>query len=142
MVWISPGAFVMGSPAMEAGRKSDEGPETKVRLSRGYWLGRTKVTIGQWRAVMGTGIRDQVNDMLHEDRVYDFGDRKAVLRDFMHFDPNDPEKIMANEWDSLPMYFVSWGDAVDFCKTLTARERASGRLPPGYVYDLPTRKHG
>jgi formylglycine-generating enzyme required for sulfatase activity/acetyl esterase/lipase len=138
MVWIRPGSFVMGSPAMETGRKTDEGPETEVKLSRGYWLGKTEVTIGQWRAVTGMGIRDQVDSMLHDDRVYDFGGRKAVLRDFMHFDPHDPEKIMANEGDSLPMYFVSWSDAVNFCKKLTDRERAAGRLPEGYVYHLPT----
>jgi len=56
----------------------------------------------------------------------------------MHFDPNEPDKIMANEGDSLPMYFASWNDAVAFCHRLTEQERAAGRLPEGYVYNLPT----
>lgn len=138
MMWIKPGTFLMGSPASETGRKADEGPETEVTLSKGYWLGKTEVTIGQWKAVTGHSLRDQVISMLNDDTVYDFGGTRGLLRDFMHFDRNDPDKIMANEDDSLPMYFVSWSNAVEFCKGLTKRERAAGRLPEGYEYNLPT----
>jgi len=54
MVWITPGAFLMGSPAMEAGRVDNEGPQTQVTLTKGFWLGECEVTQGQWRAVMGS----------------------------------------------------------------------------------------
>jgi formylglycine-generating enzyme required for sulfatase activity/acetyl esterase/lipase len=138
MLWVHPGTFIMGSPSSETGRKTDEGPETEVVLSKGFWLGKTEVTVGQWKAVTGYSLREQVIRMLHDDSVYDFGDRRALLRDFMHFDPNEPDKIMANEGDSLPMYFASWNDAVAFCHRLTEQERAAGRLPEGYVYNLPT----
>lgn len=37
-----------------------------------------------------------------------------------------------------PVDSVSWDDAEAFCATLTARERACGHLPAGYVYELPT----
>jgi formylglycine-generating enzyme required for sulfatase activity len=53
LVWIRPGEFVMGSPAGEEGRWNDEGPQTRVRLSKGYWLGKYPVTQGQWQALMG-----------------------------------------------------------------------------------------
>jgi len=33
---------------------------------------------------------------------------------------------------------VSWKYAVEFCKKLTEREKAAGRLPKGYEYRLPT----
>ncbi|MCF7708294.1 MAG: SUMF1/EgtB/PvdO family nonheme iron enzyme [Verrucomicrobia bacterium] len=39
---------------------------------------------------------------------------------------------------NLPVDNISWNDAVAFCNELTARERAAGRLPAGYVYRLPT----
>ena len=46
------------------------------------------------------------------------------------------EKIMGKELKySLE---VTWNDAVKFCKKLTAREQAAGRLPKGYEYRLPT----
>ena len=51
---IYPGEFTMGSPESEPHRSSDEGPQTRVVLTRGYWLGRTEVTQGQWEALMGT----------------------------------------------------------------------------------------
>lgn len=52
MFWISPGTFLMGSPDSEADRNSDEGPQTRVTHTRGFWLGQTEVTQAQWEAVM------------------------------------------------------------------------------------------
>ena len=49
--WIAPGGFVMGSPPGEAGRSDDEGPQTEVRISRGFWLGIFLVTQEEWKAV-------------------------------------------------------------------------------------------
>lgn len=54
MRWIEPGEFLLGSPANEASRGTDEGPQTRVRITRGYWIGKTEVTQAQWRIVMGT----------------------------------------------------------------------------------------
>ena len=53
MVWIGSGSFVMGSPAGERGRYADEGPQTRVTLTKGYWLGKHEVTQGEWVALMG-----------------------------------------------------------------------------------------
>ena len=53
-VWIEPGSFVMGSPESDEPRWETEGPQHRVTLTRGYWLGKYEVTQGQWSAVMGT----------------------------------------------------------------------------------------
>ena len=50
---IPPGSFWMGSPDREPYRYANEGPRHLVRLTRGFWLGRTPITGRQWQAVGG-----------------------------------------------------------------------------------------
>lgn len=103
MVFILPGTFTMGSPASEAGRFDDEGPQTRVTLTRGFWLGKYEVTQGQWQALMGSNPS--------------------------HF---------KNAGANAPVEQVSWNDAMTFCRKLTERERAAGRLSADLAYTLPT----
>ncbi len=50
--WIPPGTFLMGSPPGEANRFDNE-RQFRVKLTKGFYMGVTPVTQGQWRAVMG-----------------------------------------------------------------------------------------
>ncbi|MCL1993680.1 MAG: SUMF1/EgtB/PvdO family nonheme iron enzyme [Spirochaetes bacterium] len=52
-VRIPAGAFTMGSPANEAGRWGNEGPQRQVRISSGFWMGVYPVTQEEWIRVMG-----------------------------------------------------------------------------------------
>ena len=63
MVRISGGTFTMGSPANEAGRESDEGPQRQVTVNS-FYMGKYEVTQKEWKAVMGTnpGSRYGVGD--------------------------------------------------------------------------------
>ncbi len=49
--WVAPGRFRMGSPVEEAGRSNDEGPQTEVTISRGFWLGIVPLTQEEWKAI-------------------------------------------------------------------------------------------
>ncbi|HVU25701.1 MAG TPA: formylglycine-generating enzyme family protein [Opitutus sp.] len=139
LAWVPAGSFTMGSPADEPGRNADESPRTIVTISRGFWLGRNLVTIGQWKAVTGDGVREQLARHIADDTLYDLGGKKQTLRAYMNWPLDaDPAAYLANEEDDLPMYFVSWSDAMAFARRLTERERAAGRLPEGCVYTLPT----
>jgi sulfatase modifying factor 1 len=138
MVWIPEGSFTMGSPASEPFRRADESPQTKVTFKKGFWLGRTHVTIGQWKSVMRRDVRAQLMHLLDDDALYDLGGKRQTKRDYMNFSREKAAEYLANETAELPMYFVSWDDAMEFCRRLNALERAAGRLPAGYEYDLPT----
>ena len=50
-VWVPQGEFRMGSTSRHA--HSDEKPVSRVRISRGFWLGKYEVTQAPWQAVMG-----------------------------------------------------------------------------------------
>jgi formylglycine-generating enzyme required for sulfatase activity len=138
MAWIPPGSFTMGSPSSEALRHADESPQTKITLTKGFWLGRTHVTIGQWKAVMGRDVRAQLLYVIDDDAFYDLGGKRQTKRSYMNFSRAKADGYLANESEDLPMYFVSWDDAMEFCRRLNALEHAAGRLPAGYEYDLPT----
>ena len=103
LLWVAPGTFLMGSPADEPERNKAEGPQVRVTLTQGFWLGKTEVTQAQYEAVMG------VNPST--------------------FKSAGPE---------APVEHVSWSDAMTFCRRLTERERAAGRLPEGFAFTLPT----
>jgi len=51
MMYVAPQEFLMGSPAGEKGRLSNE-LQHRVRIAKGYWLGETAVTQWMWREVM------------------------------------------------------------------------------------------
>jgi len=53
LVAIPAGEFMMGSPETEIGRVGNE-TRHRVTLTKSFHLGRTEVTQGQWKAVMGT----------------------------------------------------------------------------------------
>ena len=51
LVPIPGGDYLMGSPESEKGRKPDEGPQHKVKISP-FWMGRTEVTWNEYELFM------------------------------------------------------------------------------------------
>jgi formylglycine-generating enzyme required for sulfatase activity len=96
LLLMSAGTFTMGSPASEKYRDDDE-TQHQVTLSKPFYMGRTEVTQGQWKKVMGT------EPWKGEDYV--------------------------QEGDDCPAVYISWDDAVAFCKKLSDMEGKTYRLP-------------
>src|SRR4051794_15966425 len=55
MVAIKGGEFLMGSPQQEKGRDSNEGPQTRVKISP-FWLGKYEVTWDEYEPFMITPV--------------------------------------------------------------------------------------
>ncbi len=53
LCWCPPGAFLMGSPAGELGRRDHEA-QAYVEITRGFWMGKYPVTQGEFATVTRT----------------------------------------------------------------------------------------
>ncbi|SBT07650.1 conserved exported hypothetical protein [Candidatus Accumulibacter aalborgensis] len=100
MVVIPAGSFDMGGSA------GDESPVHRVSV-RGFAMGRTEVTQGQWRAVMG----------------------------------NNPS-YFSNCGADCPVEQVSWNDAQDYVRKLSANTGKTYRLPSEAEWEYACRAGG
>lgn len=72
---IPVGKFLMGSPADEEGRQSDEGPQHEVTISKPFYLGVCEVTQEQYKAVIGSnpshfrGLHNPVENVSWDDAI-------------------------------------------------------------------------
>jgi formylglycine-generating enzyme required for sulfatase activity len=76
MVVIPAGTFLMGSPASEPGRKTDEGPQVSVRVPR-FAISRFETTWDEWAACVSAGVCQQ-----REDQGFGRGRRPVINVDW------------------------------------------------------------
>lgn len=55
MVVVPAGSFMMGSPASEEGRNSNEGPQRRVTIAQPFAVGKFEVTFAEWDACVSAG---------------------------------------------------------------------------------------
>jgi len=107
---LPPGEFKMGSPPSEADRRGDE-IQHRVRITKPFYLGVYEVTQREYQNVMGNNPS--------------------------HYSPGaaGKDQVRGLDTDQFPVENVSWDDAVEFCRKLSAlaAEQTAGR-----VYRLPT----
>lgn len=63
MVFIPPSTFTMGSPTNDLDASVTERPQTAALLTRGFWIGRTEVTQGEYLSVMNTNPSTFAGDL-------------------------------------------------------------------------------
>ena len=106
--WIPEGVFLMGSDDNDKQASGNEKPQHECTIPYGYWLARFPVTVAQFRLFL-------------EKNKTQPGDLKCL---------NGP----ANH----PVMWVSWHEAMAFCRWLTCRWQSQGFLPDGWVVTLPS----
>ena len=62
MIVIPAGSFIMGSPATEFGRSTDEGPQHKVTIDKPFAVSKFDVTFADWDACVSVGGCPRVSD--------------------------------------------------------------------------------
>ncbi|MEO6754724.1 MAG: SUMF1/EgtB/PvdO family nonheme iron enzyme [Chthoniobacteraceae bacterium] len=130
MAWIRPGDFTMGSPKDEGGRGTDE-LQHQVKITQGFWMGAFETTVDQWAAfASATGYRTEAER----------GDglTKIIRGQWLRDSDSSWKNPGFHQDGGYPAVGISWNDAIAFCRWLTEREHAAGRLPAGYQYALPT----
>ncbi|MHC6202215.1 formylglycine-generating enzyme family protein [Breznakiellaceae bacterium SP9] len=114
LVRIQGGTFTMGSPANEAGRYSDEGPQHQVTVS-GFYMSRTEVSVEDFRRyVQATGYK---TDAERSGGAYVWTDNKWVMK----ADASWKNPYGAQTKNS-PVTCVSWNDAVNYCNWKSRQE--------------------
>lgn len=126
MVVVPAGSFMMGSPDSEDERIRNEGPQHRVVFERGFALGRTEVTVGQFSAFINdTGYRTDA-EIAGRSRVYSLDTGRMDEENNINW-RHDYSGEDAD--DDLPVIHVSWRDATAYTSWLSDQTGRSYRLP-------------
>jgi formylglycine-generating enzyme required for sulfatase activity len=173
LVWIPPGDFALGSTAAErawaAGPEGkgraldwfDEGADPRrVHIHDGFWMGRTEVTVAQWRRFIAENQR-YLTSAEEAGQAWVFDRGRQVPREARL--PGGPDQRIERRWDTVgmgwkdiagkswrdpnhgfplredhPVTCLSWDDTVAFCEWVTRRLAAHPALDAGSVCRLPS----
>ena len=111
-VYIRGGTFTMGSPSDEVSRSGDEGPQHQVRLSD-FYMSRYEVTVAEFRRFVEDGYSTDAENN----------------QDALNWRHGVSRQLRSSSEDNHPVIYVSWNDAVKYCKWLSFKTGKSFRLP-------------
>ncbi len=139
MVVIPAGEFTMGSPAAEAGRGVDEGPQRQVAIAL-YALGRSEVTVAEFRR-----FADEAGYKTEAERDA----RQLGCSGFIYADPAaaNPGGPPVTSWrspgltqaESHPVLCVSWNDARAYAQWMSKKTGRRYRLPSEAEWEYAAR---
>jgi sulfatase modifying factor 1 len=160
VLYLPPGEFMMGSTpeerswatGIEGGatpgttRESFEGEARLTRIRHGLWMARTEVSVGQFRRfVEDSGYVTDAEKPGGRTQCFDPSwTGYQLTTSVVHpWSPMPGKSWRDPNWafpqqDNFPVVCVSWNDGRAFCRWLTDRERAAGRLGTDLEYRLPT----
>jgi formylglycine-generating enzyme required for sulfatase activity len=134
MVVVPAGEFSMGSPAAEAGRGVDEGPQRQVAIAQPFALGRGEVTVAEFRRfVEEAGYRTEAERDA----------RAQGCSGFIYEAGGQPVTSWRNpglaQADSHPVLCVSWNDARAYAQWLSKKTGKRYRLPTEAEWEYAAR---
>jgi len=135
-VVILAGSFMMGSPAVEKGRKDNEGPQHRVTFPRGFAMGQHEVTVAEFRE-----FADQARYKTDAERdrysmIYDQRSGRLPRRDDVNWKMNYEGRKAG---DDDPVVHVSWHDAQAYVNWLAQVTGKPYRLPSEAEFEYALR---
>jgi formylglycine-generating enzyme required for sulfatase activity/energy-coupling factor transporter ATP-binding protein EcfA2 len=139
LVEVSAGTFLMGSDSTDILADRDEKPQHTVEIPYTYWIGRTPVTVAQWRRFAEMGGYETERywtragwHFITNQPEGDADERAPLTRFF----PRAPRRLGAYRWtelqpgyDNLPISNISWFEAVAYCRWLSEATKQLFYLP-------------
>lgn len=116
MVKVAGGSFLMGCTSEQYDCDEDENNVRRVTLDE-YYIATTEVTQALWEAVMGTNIYQQRNK---------------------HYNDVSWARIYG-EGDDYPICYVSWEEALEFCRRLSDETGMTFTLPTEAQWEYAAR---
>ncbi|MBR5161103.1 MAG: SUMF1/EgtB/PvdO family nonheme iron enzyme, partial [Thermoguttaceae bacterium] len=121
---------------------SDLEKQHEVTLTKGFWMMETEVTVGMFKAfVAETGYKSVGNEIdsgaaslaASARRTYETGRMVPIEVKLSWNNPEFPQT------DSHPVVYVSWDDAVAFCKWLSKKTGLKIQLPTEAQWEFACR---
>ena len=129
-IWIKRGQFVMGAPPSDKLAEAGEKPQRLVQIEHGFYLGRTTVTVGQFRQfVLETGYKTDAETDQRPRYQGGHGYNATRHRFEGYFPQYTWRKPGWPMTDAFPVGDVSWNDGVAFCRWLGTKTTMKVRLP-------------
>ncbi len=128
------GTFTMGSPGNELWRNNDEEQPHEVAITRPFYLGVYKVTVGQFKSFV-------------QETDYKTDAEKSPQGAFRLFPDGKWKNDETANWrnpgfeqtDEHPVVCVSWNDALAFCAWLSKKEGRHCTLPTEAQWEFACR---
>lgn len=92
--WVPPGTFMMGCSPGDNECGAEEKPAHRVTLTKGFWIGKTEVTVGAYKRFTREAGREM---------------------------PPSPGSSTGWNDDAMPMVNVSWDDSKTYCTWVQGR---------------------
>lgn len=135
-VVVLAGSYIMGSSAFEDGRQDNEGPTHRVTFRRGFAIGRTEVTVREFRMFVDkTGYHTDAEKQRYS-MVYNHHSGRLTKRERVSWENNyEGEEAKEDE----PVVHVSWNDANAYVQWLARGTGKAYRLPSEAEFEYAVR---
>ena len=135
-VIVLAGSFMMGSSAFEDGRTDNEGPRHRVTFRRGFAIGRTEVTVKEFRQFVDTTGFKTDAEKHGSSTVYNHYSGRLKEQEDVNWRMNyEGTEAMDDE----PVVHVSWNDANAYVQWLARGTGKAYRLPSEAEFEYALR---